>query len=337
MKIGWSTWEPGLVSGTPTSAGGAAWTRFLFNQFKIAGHNILMLQGATPTGTEKLEDEYGLVDLDIAFFCWRWSMPEYPDREHAYRMQMRLIKLLSDYDVPIVVHDQDHKISREDREFLLECGALITAPQFGLTGDNWVHNSLFFPNPYGPAQPRFGGLEVSDLTYVGNNYERFDQTVLFIAPFSTRHRVDFWGNWLEAGPNREPKEEVIGRLPGVNFHGRARQDDVIAILSRSNSTIHLAKESYLDAGFLTIRWAEAVTAGIPAFIPAGMELPQKYVKRFNEFGLIVEDGEQMVEAFSQMRELNTWNEAMNAQRDLVSEYMTTQRWFDIINLYGKGV
>lgn len=337
MKIGWNTWEPGLITKTQTSAGGAAWTNFLFRRLRQAGHEIVMLQGEAPIGTTKINEPYGIHELDVAVFCWRWSMPDYAEREEAYKRQWKLIELMDIQGVPILVHDQDHKISTKDRVTLHEVHATITAPQFFASpGSAYeIDKSLFFPNPYAPPALRFGGLEASDLTYVGNNYERFNQVVGFIAPFSQVFRTDFWGNWLEVGPYRETPSEVRNRLPDVNFHGRATQADVLTILSRSNSTIHFAKDSYLDAGFITIRWAEAVAAGIPAFIPAGMKLPAKYARQFARSGLLVESGEQMIAAYDKIRANRMWHDALQTQIAFVYEYMRVEPWLEILTGLAK--
>lgn len=329
MIIGWSTWEPGLMSPQPTSAGGGAWTRFLFDEFARAGHQVMMLQGEAP-GTLKAESLSDLDSLDVAVICWRWPMPQYHDRQMAYEWQMQLIDILGEKKVPIIIHDEDHKMTNADRKFVRKNDAIITAPQFAVTGEHWADRSLFFPNPYRGFEPRLWPLGDIDFIYIGNNYERFDQVVTYVKPLSEARHVEFYGNWLERGPGRESPDVVTYMLPSVKFMGRLPQHEVIEKLSQANTTMHFSKDSYMKHGFITIRWAEAVAAGVIGFIPYGMLLPNWYLSQFERLGVVPRDGLELVKNLEEIEKSHTWPDILGLQREFVDRYMRVDTWLDLV-------
>jgi hypothetical protein len=329
MNIGWSTWEPGLVSPKPTSAGGAAWTSYLFDTFRHNGHNVVMMQGSA-AGVHTVIDDADLLGLDVAVFCWRWPMPEYPERQRAYERQMQLIHMLGRAKIPMLIHNQDHKMTASDRELVKEYDGVIAAPQFVLEGEHRADMTLFFPNPYWRGQYQFWGVRPTTFAYVGNNYERFEQVVAYIQQFSAYYKTDFYGNWMEPGPGRESPEYVRAVLPHVNFHGRLPQDRVIETLSQADTTMHFAKDSYLRHGFITLRWAEAAAANTIAFVPYDMHLPSEYYRLYSRYGLTPRDSSELMEAIEWIRREQTWPEILDLQWRFVQEFMGVEQWLETI-------
>lgn len=326
MNILWHTWEPGLMDPTPTSAGGAQWTRYLWDRFIIDGSHRIFWGGLRgfPMDTSPLVE---LEQIDIAFFCWRWPMPQHPERHEAYMRQMELIAECNDLHIPVVVHDQDHKMTENDVKWLLDAGAILTTPELRPRPS---FRSLLFPSlppAFNIHLRRFPGLSKHKLVYVGNNYERFDQAVEFFGPLSRQMSVLVHGNWLEASTTRERPEEVLRRLPHVYFAPRLPQDKVIETLASADFTIHLFKESYGPTGFTTIRWAEAAWASTPAFIPYDFFLPATWAEAFAP--MIVRDGVDLLNRVSGFT-FKSWLDVRDAQQQFVYEKMTPQPWLELV-------
>jgi hypothetical protein len=337
--IAWHTYEPGFVDdGVKSSAGGGAWMRRLFSAFSRGGIEVAWLPaGKNPAGTISLDKmNAGVSDIDVAVFAWRWPMPAYPERDQLYVDQMHHIDDFIKAKVPVLVHDQDHRISETDREWLVRNGVVISEPSLlPLRGTR----KLMFPNPYVGEQRfrveehRVPFLSYYKLVYVGNNYGRFDQTVKFVAPFSARFPTKMYGNWMEPHPEREAPEIVRANLPQVSFGLRIQQEQVIDALAEADTTIHLFKPSYGPCGFTTIRWAEAVAARTPAFIPSDFNMPDEWRERFGRF--VVKDGSEMAEVFNTITEVE-YLDALHAQEDFVDEEMRVEPWLDLLTKMAKG-
>lgn len=325
MKVGWSAYEPGLYGVQKTSTGGAQWTSYLFSEFGKDGHQVVWLGlGDPPPGTIKGK----VSDCDVVIVCWRWEMPDYPERNEAYYRQRDVLDAAAIVGKKVIVHDQDYKISKRDMKTLVSMNAVIARPE--LVPDRGV-KSLIFPNPFeGPIQLSLAETKDVDLVYVGNNYERYEQALKFIAPFSMQFSTAMYGNWVESSKNRESPEKVHEDFPCVKFPGRAAQEDVLKILSSAKSSIHLFKPEYGRTGFTTIRWAEAVAAGTPSFVPSTFRLPKDEEKKFKRLGLVVSDGEEMAKRFQHSNH-EIRQEQLEAQKDFVKKYMTADRWFEVIN------
>jgi hypothetical protein len=328
MNIGWFCWEPELTGTEKTSGGGAAWTNKLFRHFINEGHHIVWLAESSPPPLTNVG-----IQPDVAVFCWRWEMLAHPERQRAYMRQWELIHKYSGLNVPMLVHDQDHKISRHDYQDLISAGVVLSAPELNPRPG---FRRLMFPNPYGfvanPRRHRTPFAAPSWLMYVGNNYERFDQAVNFIGPTSEYYGADLYGNWLEESPLRESPEVVKASLPHVTFHGRVSQQEVPELLERANYTVHLFKESYGPCGFTTIRWAEAVSAATPAFIPADFWLPSDAKAAMK--GMVVKDGKDMLDRIRHIDE-ETWYQQIEAQQTFVNFYFRAQAWTELLNEIAK--
>lgn len=327
LAVAWNTWEPGLNGNGSTSGGGAIWTRYLWKQLD-RHHNI---------GVVNISGRPNLVgtNFDAAVFCWRWNFPRgigYDERADAYEKQMHLLDECYRAGIPIIVHDQDHKIG-SDLTHLRSLGAHIYEPS--LAPRDGV-GSLLFPYPFGrPIAPKMSDYRtrLHSMSYVGNNYERYPQFVEYFGgekwktpptPFYSGDFVQWgpsvWGNWLESSPLRETPERVMRDNPNVHFLGRLDQSMVQEVMAASFATIHFAKPSYNSAGFVTIRWAEAVAAGCIGAIP----------EEFNTLGQMKElvVSPSTIEAWTDrvVRDYEFRMQLMEMQTDFVLGTMTVAPW-----------
>lgn len=328
--IGWFTWQPGLKTSLPTSAGGSEWTRYILDEIVKAGGTVAWLaDDEAPSGTLVID----IKECNVIFINWRWAMPEYPERQALYERQMSIIREAVEKKIRVIVHDQDHKISAQDFEYLRKADVLLTTPElFPREGFEELH----YPLPYSftavTASNRSPFMTMPDLAYVGNVYERYEQAMAFLNPFSKERVVDVFGNWLEPGPDRPGPEKVKADMPNVRFKGRISEKAVISSLLTANSTIHLFKPTYAT-GFMALRWGIAAAAYTPAFVPRDFRLPEAIMHQFEKYGLMVANGEEMLHSYRMMTE-EVWFEAVEAQRTFVSNIMCLSPWLDL--LFRKG-
>jgi len=330
-KIGFFTWQPGLHSDqAKDSAGGAAWTRFLFDNFIRSGYEIIWLTDNNPPSETRISQ---VEECDIIFLCWRWQMPEYPERNELYLRQMEILSKANDANIRVVIHDEDHKISDLDLEFMrnrvLRDRIILTTPEI-YPRDGF--KTLFFPNPHTKMLGYNRGYPFMTewaMTYVGNVYERYEQAVKFFAPFSVRHKTRVFGNWLEPGPGRPGEKKVRNDMPHVRFPGRLSQGMISSVMMESSTTVHLFKESYAKTGFMTMRWAEAAASGVPAFVPDDFNLDKKLYSVLRESLFIVSDGEEMAKNYDKMTD-KQWVTALSAQQLWVTENMKVDNWMNFI-------
>lgn len=263
----------------PSISGTETWEGLIHRRLESLGSVVITRETASlapsvrvPEGTIcRIDGEH--VDrvpfVEVAFFYWRWPMPEpkYADRHQAYLNQISYITAYLNLGIPVIVFDGDHKISDEEVRGLVEMGVRVYAPEL-LPGPG--KRTLMYPHlfdthtkrttPTFTRRPYYVG-------YVGNNYERYEQARRLLGGHDAPDS-HIWGNWLDEGPGREAPETVKRDFPRARFHGKLPNDQVISALAKSWSTVHLAKPSYCDRGFVTIRWAEAVLAGTFGFVPS---------------------------------------------------------------------
>lgn len=328
MKIGLHDWEPGLSTeeGKKASSGGSEWKRYLIAQLNSAGHEVYWFGQGTPAMTHRAS-RLDARKMDVLLFIWRWLMhPSYRDRNDAYLTQCGLLDECQLTGVPNIICDLDHKISSAD--LLSRLGdyrkTILVAPElFPRKG----FRKLLFPNPYKMMEPdwKTPTSREFDLVYVGNNYERWEQFVKYVAPLPKLGIMTAaFGNWLEPGPDRESPLAVMEIAEGIFFGGRVSNNEVVATLRRGSSTIHLAKESYCQTGFVTMRWAEAAAAGIMSLLPA------EFRNAIPEFSRsIVRNAEELA-----VQEIMTgkflWTTEVKAQQTWVEKNMRIEPWLDIV-------
>lgn len=317
MNILYHTWEPGLSGKHDTSGGGGLWTTFLFEKIRQSGHNISWFNADDPMIEKNWKPA---IPVDVFVFCWRWllpNLPQYAERNLAYDRQNVLIEWCIRNKVPFLIHDQDLKMTMEERDWVKSNGGVIATPSFF---PEHGEISLHFPNPYFFYDET--NVWSNQLIYIGNNYERMDQTVKYIDEFSKHIHTVFYGNWVELGFGRKP-EEIRAKLPHVSFGGRLPQTEVVSMLARSRATIMLHKPEYGPRGFTTIRWAEAAAAFTLPFIPAEFALPKQYMPSLKP--LIVSDASELLERFNHI-DIDKRRKLIGHVRTLVSRFMSSKPW-----------
>lgn len=318
----WYSWEPGLYGDYKTSGGGGTWTSFLWKEMERNGFEIKRCSppiDAHYDGDRRIDD---VKDIDAAIFCWRWLLPpQYAERNQYYEWQMALIRKCFGHHIPILIHDQDHKIEGKDEKYLQSIGAILTAPEIY---PRYGFKTLMFPNPYSIPPSRPHHERPIDLMYVGNNYERYNQFKKMVGGHPNRYTV-VYGNWLEKSPNREDPEQIKQDCPYIDFRNRLPQTRVLDELRFAKATFHLAKYTYCTSGFITIRWAEAVAAGCPAFIPAEFRAPIGFYRAVEISNMEKWlDDERMLDVL------------FNQQREFVATKMIPSKWLEILDsMIGK--
>ncbi len=329
MKIGFHTWEPGLTSesGKMASGGGSLWIRYLWDELLKQGHEIFWFGEGHPRDVAHA-DMPMLLTMDVMVVFWRWQMdPSYGERNAAYDRQSTIINACIDHGIPMLVHDQDHKITPLEilalQKPFYSVPIILAAPELKPRPG---FRTLLFPNPYPTfSKPITPFKKETDLVYIGNNYERWPQFLEYLAVLPDFGMdVDVYGNWLEPGPGRQPPDEVRAEAPDVRFRGRISNDRVIEVLQTADATIQLAKDSYCQTGFLAMRWVEAAAAGILSFVPHEYQhVPLPY-QNFQ-----VQDAKDLCVAWFSMDEQG-WLEAVEEQQQWVHEHFKIEPWIAML-------
>lgn len=206
--------------------------------------------------------------LDLVIWEWRWPIPGRntkadkgrPGYSSDYEDQCRYFELFNKYKVPVMVFDQDYKLTVDD---IKNNPCIVKVLDFGTKWSSDPSSELrslavdvdlcfdfSFINTY--------DIEQSDgyALYVGNRYER-DWCIDKYLPDGT----NVYGNWLDHGYDsnkRWPQFKFCPRIQPYNFHKAYKNSACVPLL---------AKKSYSDYGFMTARLLETVFYGsIPLFI-----------------------------------------------------------------------
>ena len=144
MNIGWFSYAPGLHGIEKNSAGNSEWTKHIIKLYNENDHNVVWLvDEEAPEGTIK---DKNLHHLDVVIFNWRWEMPDYPERNDLYLQQLDILDKCFLFKKKVIVHDQDHKISALDLEWLKLHNVDLYAPELNPRPG---FKKLFYPNPFG--------------------------------------------------------------------------------------------------------------------------------------------------------------------------------------------
>lgn len=121
--------------------------------------------------------------------------------------------------------------------------------------------------------------------YIGSRYERDDVITKWLRPLSESYpgSVEFHGNWLKT------VDECRKLWPNISYNPRCTVQDFRRIYGTAASCPLLAKQSYLDSGFITPRPWEALMFGT---IPIGLGAA-KGIEQYVEF--CAHDGTDMIE------------------------------------------
>lgn len=264
MIVLWHSYQPITTDGKAVT-GDTAWQAKLFERLARTNCHI---ETSWNAGLDRLQVNMVSGRYDLILFIWRWAMPTYPDRQAVFLRQNRLLDDAIKLNIPFLVYDLDHMMSIEDKARVWSNGGVIASPALYPADERTVWLPL--PSPYSTIYTE--EERAINLMYVGNNYERYAQAKKYLGPLN----VSMYGNWLIPNPDRESPETVIEDFPNARFPGRLNPDLVIPKLSNTYATIHLAKPSYCRTGFMTIRYAEALTAGCVGFIPEEFRLPIEF-------------------------------------------------------------
>lgn len=302
--------------------------RTLWTYLSEKGHEIIWLGQHPETIAEPAKVGVPIEKCDVIYLYWRWLMNEtYKERNDAFNNQMELILYAGKADVPLLITDGDHKMDQDDITYIQSNAfAVLAAPELA---PRKGFRQLFYPNPYplkNPMVNRMPFFSDTELIYIGNNYERWDQWVEFIAkPSNLGMETKCFGNWLEPHPDRQPPEIVKKAAPKIDFPGRLAQSAIIDHYLTADTTVHLAKPSYCETGFVTMRWAEAAAAGTFAFIPREFKHLPENIDRVCG----VSDGQQLYEYYTTMEE-KVWFNGVMLMQEWVRQNMTLEAWLEII-------
>lgn len=265
-------------------------------------------------------------DCDVVFFYWRWKMHEsYKERNQFYTDQFILYDMCDQASIPYIIWDGDHKLTDEQIEsFNKKSHAYLASPE--LDPRDGFH-SVMYPNPHTLINPRENRMPFfgdCDLIYIGNNYERWDQWLEYVAkPSKLGLNVRCYGNWLEPHPDRTDPREIVKLAPKVEFPGRIPQHIVVQKYFEADTTVHLAKPSYCETGFVTMRWAETAAAGTYGYIPKEFKNVPESLQQ-----CVVKNGKGLVEKHRGMDE-NDWLRGIDAAQAWVDENMRAEKWIEM--------
>jgi hypothetical protein len=135
--------------------------------------------------------------------------------------------------------------------------------------------------------PTLEADENRKLVYIGSRYERDDVITKWLKPVSDSFpgQVEFWGNWMRT------VEECKKLWPNVSYNDRITMADFRRVYGSAVACPILAKQSYLETGFITPRPWEALMFGT---IPVGLG-SHLGISSYVQPGLIAGDGWDMIE------------------------------------------
>jgi len=222
--------------------------------------------------------------LDILLLEWRFPIPGrncmVEEDSPNYQADLFLqTKLLDHYrNTKIIIFDLDYKLTHTDELYMKSLGLDITVfetsskPKSGIFPrvsvdipfwmkdgtPSWMDTPEILKNP-----------PTSIMSYIGSNYEREDVINKYIIPFSenNKYSISFYGNWLNYP---ETVEKIFCDLKWryIKYYGRVGHTEFLDIYSNSIYCPLLAKQEYLDNGFITARIQECVYFGS---IPLGLD------------------------------------------------------------------
>lgn len=222
-------------------------------------------------------DGWSLPELDLLLVEWRFPIPgrncdtsdgttyvfDASRHQPDYHRQMQILLHYRQKKTKIVLWDLDHKLTEHDERHWLPDGVLETsvAPRHLFVPRTRVEPPCHVPDllqhPTRPSDPD------RMMVYVGSRYERDDVITKWVRPVSDAFplHVHFYGNWLKT------VDECRALWPNVEFHDRITTSQFLDAYSTAGCVPLLAKQSYLDTGFITPRVWEALLFGS---IPVGL-------------------------------------------------------------------
>jgi hypothetical protein len=246
---------------------------FFVSELLRRGHTVAQLQKRlehvpfSAAGSEVSCEPTEFPDIDVLFVEWRWK--RLGKSTEDWDRQCALLDHYTKVGVPIIVQDTDLMITVDDE--LRWPRMIICDPCMRTAHLTRARIHMPFCNVFlGRAQPQ---EEPSQYVYVGNNYDRQVQFERYYAGPSEQLRAlgvqtTVHGNWLTKSPERMHPRAIVQQYPHVAFAPRVPYRDVRSTLGRSLAVCHISKNEYSIRGNVTVRYFEAIAAGVPALIPA---------------------------------------------------------------------
>lgn len=213
-------------------------------------------------------------ELDVLLLEWRFPIPgrntgvdkNDPNYQPDLDRQFELLRHYKGTNTKIIIWDLDHKYTGKD-EYLYKADAIFETSVNPIEG--WFKKRTRVEPPIViddllqfktvPCDPK------RKLVYVGSRYERDDVIEEWIKPVSDRFpgEVEFWGNWL-----KEPSLTECKKMwPNISYNRRITMTDFKEVYETAVACPILAKQSYLESGFITPRPWEALMFGT---LPIGL-------------------------------------------------------------------
>jgi len=313
MRILYSFWgfvtpfEKQTVSATPDHYRGGRVD--LVDEMQRRGHTVVQVQKRRDDdpypGVEY--NEHGFPEGDVLFVEWRWPTWKNDVRlggdratESDYRRQCELLNHYHAKGMPIIIHDGDLKMTPEEEERwpnVQLADACIkpreqTRPRISMP---WASS----------ARRLFKPIEYSyNYTYVGNNYDRdpqfrkyYSQPSLALRQRGVQTKV--WGNWLERSPERQDPSVLLRNNSYVTFGHRLAYKEIFSVINNSIAVTHITRDDYTPYGNITMRFTEAIQAGVVSLIPCEYEHARPV--GLGEF--LVKDPEDVVRAVIRLSQM----------------------------------
>lgn len=222
-----------------------------------------------------------LPELDILLCEWRFPIPgrncttwdgavcEFPasglnhqgqPMQPDLKRQTEILRHYKGKKTKIILWDLDHKLTEGDERVWTPDAILETSHSpLRLTMDRTRVEpptlvADLLQHPTLPSDPN------RKLVYIGSRYERDDVIDRWLGPVSEKYpgQVEFHGKW---------DDDAKARWPKISMHQRCTVSDFRKIYGTAGACPLLAKQSYLETGFITPRPWEALLFGT---IPVGL-------------------------------------------------------------------
>lgn len=254
----------------------------MVNELLLRGHDVFQLQQRRERTIYQVvvedEDDWdglfvndehagtGLPELDVVFLEWRWRRPGKSTED--WDRQVELLDHYTRLGTPVVVLDTDLKVTEADElrwPTMTVCDPCLVPKRI-------TRERVKMPFCCSFERACAASAGSVHYRYVGNNYERDDQFRRYYSVPSLNLRgsgiqTTVHGNWLTHSIERMHPRGVLQAYPHVAFLPRLAYRDVSAALNDSVAVCHITKPEYALHGNVTMRYFEALAAGVPALVP----------------------------------------------------------------------
>lgn len=320
-NIGYFGFEPGLTDGDEkSSTGNSHWLKRLIRELQENKMNFI--NASVGEKSMRLQSRLDALDhSDVFVFSWRWLMDEkrYPMRNAAFYAQNEALDYGYRNSIPCIIHDSD-MMQDDIVDFVRDINpdAILTMPAFY---PRKGFKTLFFPNPFERAKYVPLRFRKYGISYVGNNYMRYDQMKKTFALLSGKYDINVWGNWMSKAIEADAVEAITNDFPGVKFFDKIGQSQIQGILGDSKVTFQFAKDIYCEHGFITPRLFESTSSNCVTIFPDEFRLPDELEDIFRGFDIdqIINDElyykeilESQVEVADEIDGINVWIELLKS-------------------------